>query len=327
MKAITYYQYGDYRQLELREVDKPVAGKNEVLVKVITSSINSWDLDMLRGHTWIIRVLNGFFKPRHTILGADIAGIVVATGEGVQHLKAGDEVYGDIAESGFGGFGEYVAVNEKLLARKPSRLSFRDAASLPQAGLLAVQGLRYHGDVQPGQKILINGAGGGVGTLALQYAKSRGAEVSCVDRKDKFDALHALGADYTVDFTTTDYTQTLTKYDKILDVIAHRKASDYRRALAPDGVFAMVGGSMGSLLLRMITIEPAISKYRKKKLGIMGYKTGREEVDVLTKLVEEQKMKPVIDSVFPLQDVPEAFRYFMSGSFKGKIVIDIGDTF
>jgi len=323
MKALTYNRYGSCDQLQLNEVEKPSLKKSEVLVKVIASSINSWDVDMLKGDQWIIRIIGGFINPRHTILGADIAGVVEVVGEDVRHFKIGDEVYGDIAEAGFGGFAEYVAVPEKLLAPKPKGLSFEEAASIPQAGLLAIQGLRHHGDIQPGQKILINGAGGGVGTLALQYAKAKGAEVTCVDRKEKFEMLRSLGTDHTIDFTTTDYTATGQQYNKILDVIAHRSASDYKRALKPDGVFAMIGGSMGGLLFRMMVVEPLLSRYRNKKLGIMGYMVGRTELEQLTHLLEEGKIKPVIDSVFSLKDGAKAFQYFLSGTFKGKVIIKV----
>lgn len=323
MKSIRYRQYGSYQQLHLHEIAKPVARKSEVLVKVIAASINSWDIDLLTGHTWIIRVMNGFTKPRNTKLGADIAGIVESVGENVTNFSPGDEVYGDIAEAGFGAFGEYVAVPAKLLARKPATLNFLEAAALPQAGLLAVQGLRHYGEVHAEQKILINGAGGGVGTLGLQYAKAMGAEVTCVDRKEKLEFLRALGADCVLDFNTTDYTTTGERYDKILDVIAHRTTRDYKRALKPAGTFSMIGGSMGWLLLQMMLTEPILSRYRNKKLGIMGYKTGRVELDALTLLVEEGKMKPIIDKVFPLDEVPEAFRCFMSGTFIGKIVIEV----
>jgi NADPH:quinone reductase-like Zn-dependent oxidoreductase len=256
-------------------------------------------------------------------LGADIAGIVESVGAGVTEFKMGDEVFGDIAGSHFGGFAEYVSVNENLLARKSSRMSFNQAAALPQAGLLALQGFRYHGDVMAGQSILINGAGGGVGTLALQYAKSIGAEVTCVDLEEKFELLKKLGADHVIDFTKEDYTKNGKQYDKILDVIAHRSAADYKRALKPNGVFAMIGGSMGGLLLRMMLIEPFLSKFSKQKLGIMGYRPNRKDLDLLTQLFDNGKVIPVIDRSFRLHEVGDAFRYFISGKFKGKIVVEV----
>ncbi|MGC3947933.1 MAG: NAD(P)-dependent alcohol dehydrogenase [Chryseolinea sp.] len=323
MKAGVYYQYGSWDQLRIEDVAKPVVREGEVLVKVKASSINSWDADMLKGNTWIIRLLSGLFKPRHHILGADIAGVVEEVGKGVQRLRAGDEVYGDIAEAHFGGFAEYVAVPERLLAAKPVNVSFAEAASLPQAALLAIQGLRFHGEIYKGQKILINGAGGGVGTLALQYAKAMGAEVTCVDREEKFSVLNSLGADHVIDFTRADYTSTGNQYEKILDVIAHRSTADYKRALAPGGGFAMIGGSMGGLLFRMMAIEPLLSRVRKKKLGIMPYHAGQHNLEVITGLVEDNTLRPVIDSVYPLVDVATAFRHFMDGKFCGKIVIEM----
>jgi len=323
MKAICYHRYGGPDQLALEEVSTPVPKANEVLVRVHAASINSWDDDMLRGHTFIIRALSGWRKPRYKILGSDVAGVVVAAGAACTLFKPGDEVFGDIASAGFGSFAEYVVVPENVLARKPAALSFQQAAALPQAGLLAIQGLRYHGDVQPGQRILINGAGGGVGPIALSYAKSNGAHVTCVDRAVKFEMLRAFGADELIDFTTTDYTRTGQRYDKILDVIAHRSPADYRRALTDNGVFAMIGGSMGALLLRMITLEPLLSKYRSQKLGIMGYRVTTSSLEELGKMLEEGRIKVAIDRSFALAHLREAFEHFRSGSFKGKIVIQV----
>jgi len=325
MHAICYYQYGTPDRLQWVQLPKPVPQEGEVLVKVIAASLNSWDLDMLRGNFWIIRMLSGLFKPRHNTLGADIAGVVVETGPRTHDFKIGDEVFGDIAEAKFGGFAEYVAVPEKLLARKSARMTFEQAAALPQAGLLAIQGLRYQGEVKAGQHVLINGAGGGVGTLALAYLKSISAHVTCVDRTEKLAYLKTLGADEVIDFTTTDYTRTGKTYDKILDVIAHRSAADYKRALKPNGVFVMIGGSMGGLLLRMMAIEPLLSRFRTKKLGIMGYRPNRPDLDALTHWVETGKVVPVIDRVFSLQHTADAFRYFIAGKFIGKILVRTQD--
>ena len=323
MKAVCYYHYGKPDQLVFTEVPTPEIKPGHVLVRVHAASINSWDYDMLRGHTFIIRVLSGFTKPKYPIVGCDIAGVVEQVGAGCADWKVGDEVFGDIAEGGFGAFAEYVCVPEKLLARKPSSVSFKDAAAIPQAGLLAIQGLRYHGDMQAGQHLLINGAGGGVGPIALSYAKSKGAHVTCVDRAEKFDILKSFGADELIDFTTTDYTRTGKQYDKILDVTAWRSAADYRRALTPNGIFTMIGGSMGGLLLRMMVIEPLLSKFRSQKLGIMGYRPSRVALDELIGLYESKTINVAIDRVFPLSQLREAFEYFESGKFKGKIVIEV----
>ncbi|MGN7723783.1 NAD(P)-dependent alcohol dehydrogenase [Chitinophaga sp. 22620] len=323
MKAIVYKEYGSPEVLHLMEVEKPVPKDGEVLVKVHAASVNSWDWDLLWGKPLLVRIIGGLRKPKHTVLGADMAGRVEAAGKNVTKFKPGDEVFGDIAESGFGGFAEYVAVPEKLLAGKSPEMTFEQAAALPQAGLLALQGLRYHGAVLPGQKILINGAGGGVGTLALQYAKSLGAEVTCVDRSEKFEMLRSLGADHLIDYNVEDYTRNGLQYNKVLDVIAHRSVSDYKRALQPGGTFAMIGGSMGGLLLQLMVLGPVISRFTGRKLGIMGYRPNREDLDQLTQLFEAGKLMPVIDRHYPLDQVADAFRYFGTGRVMGKIVITI----
>jgi NADPH:quinone reductase-like Zn-dependent oxidoreductase len=322
MKAIVYYRYGSPDVLQVQDVPKPVPAKDEVLVKVHAASINSWDWDLLKGNHLLLRLLGGLTKPRHKILGADIAGRVEAAGNNATQFKAGDEVFGDIAGSGFGGFAEYVCVPEKLLAKKSRHMSFEQAAALPQAGLLALQGLRYKGTIEAGQKVLINGAGGGVGTLALQYAKLCGAEVTCVDKEEKSEMLRSLGADHFIDYTKEDYTRNGQQYDRILDVIAHRTVADYKRALKPGGVFAMIGGSMGGLLLKLMLLGPLLST-GKKKLGIMGYRPTRKDLDELTALFEAGKVIPVIDKVYTLAETAEAFRYFGTGNVKGKVVISI----
>lgn len=325
MKAIIYTRYGSPDNLQLQEMPKPVPKDDEVLVKVCASSINSWDWDNLMGRQFLVRLISGLTKPRHIIPGADVAGIVEAVGKDVVDFKPGDEVYGDIAGAGFGCFAEYVTAPAKLLAYKSPAMSFEQAAALPQAGFLAIQGLQYYRGIQPGQQVLINGAGGGVGPLALQYAKMRGCIVTCVDKASKLDILHSLGADHLVDYTKEDYTRTGKQYDYILDVIAHRTASDYRRALKPGGVFSMIGGSMGGLLLCMMLIEPLLAKFSNKKLGIMGYRPNRVDLELMNKLFEEGKFTPLIDKTFPLSQTADAFHYFGEGNFKGKIVIKIPD--
>ena len=323
MKAIVYTKYGSPSVLQLQEVEKPVPKENEVLVKIYAASLNSWDWDLLQGKPFLVRVIGGLFKPKHKILGADIAGKVEAVGNTVKEFKPGDEVFGDIAGSGFGGFAEYVAVREKLLAKKSPAITFEQSASLPQAGLLALQGLRYKGTIKQGDELLINGAGGGVGTIGLQYAKLLGAVVTCVDNPEKFQLLQSLGADYCIDYTKEDYTRNGKQYDRILDVIAHRSVADYKRALKPGGIFAMIGGSMGGLLFQFIFIWPILSKFTNKKLGLMGYRPTRKDLEYLNQLVEEHKLIPVIDKCYPLEDVPAAFQYFSTGNIKGKIIITV----
>ena len=323
MKAIVYTEYGTPDNFQLKEVDKPAIKENEVLLKVYASSINSWDWDLLKGKPFLVRLIGGLFKPKNKILGADVAGVIEAVGSRVTDFKTGDEVFGDIAGRGFGGFAEYAAVPQKLLVKKPASMSFEQATALPQAGLLALQGLRYKKPLQQGQYLLINGAGGGVGPIALQYAKSIGAHITCVDKKEKFDMLRSLGADELLDYRDADYTQTGKQYDYILDVIAHNSAADYKRALKPGGVFAMIGGSMGGLLFQMMLLQPLFSAFRNKKLGIMGYRVSQEGLNELSLLFEENKITPIIDKVFPLEETADAFRYFGEGNFKGKIVISV----
>jgi NADPH:quinone reductase-like Zn-dependent oxidoreductase len=321
MKAIVYTKYGTPEVLQLKEVDKPVPKENEVLIKVIASSVNEWDNGLIGGKGLLTRLLGGLFKPKNKILGADVAGIIETVGSNIKNFKPGDEVFGDIAGAGFGAFAEYVCTPEKMLAKKSPKMSFEQAAALPQAGLLAMQGIRFKKPLQTGQHLLINGAGGGVGPVALQYAKSIGATVTCVDKEEKFEILRSLGADELIDYRKTDYTKTGMQYDYILDVTARRSVHDYKRALKPNGVFAMIGGSMGWLLFQMMLIQPLLSKFTNKKLGIMGYHVNREGLDELTSLYEKGIIKPVIDKSFPLEKTTDAFRYYEQGGFKGKIVI------
>ena len=323
MKATWYSRYGNPDVLQLKEVEKPAPKKNEVLVKVVASSVNEWDNGLLRGEGLLARLLGGLFKPKNKILGADVAGVIEAVGSNIKNFKPGDEVFGDIAGAGFGGFAEYVCAPEKMLAKKSPKMSFEQAAAIPQAGLLAMQGLRYKKPLQAGQHLLINGAGGGVGPIALQYAKSIGAIVTCVDKEEKFDMLRSYGADELMDYRKTDYTKTGIQYDYIMDVTARRSVRDYKRALKPGGAFAMIGGSMGWLVFQMMLIQPLLSKFRNKKLGIMGYRVTSEGLTELSRLFEEGKISPAIDRRFPLEETAGAFRYYEQGNFKGKIVITI----
>lgn len=323
MKAIWYSQYGSPDVLQQKEVDKPTPKENEVLIKVLASSVNEWDIGLISGKGLLTRLLGGLFKPKNKILGADVAGVIETTGGNIKNFKPGDEVFGDIAGAGFGAFAEYVCAPEKMLSKKSPKMSYEQAAALPQAGLLALQGLRYKKPLQAGQHLLINGAGGGVGPIALQYAKSIGATATCVDKEEKFDMLRSFGADELIDYRKTDYTKTGNRYDYILDVTARRSVRDYKRALKPGAVFAMIGGSMGWFLFQMMLVQPLFSKFSDKKLGIMGYRVSNEGLAELSRLFEEGKIFPVIDRSFPLEETANAFRYYQQGNFKGKIVITI----
>jgi len=319
MKAIVYDKYGPPEVLQLQEVEKPAPKDNEVLVKVNVVSLNAADLEYLRG-TAMIR-MGGLLKPKHKILGSDIAGRVETVGKNVKQFQPGDEVFGDLFYGGFGAFAEYVCVPENALALKPTSMSFEEVVTLPQSGLLALQGLRDKRQIQPGQKVLINGAGGGTGTFAVQIAKSFGAEVTGVDSTQKLDMVRSIGADQTIDYTQEDFTKSGQRYDLILDVVVSRSIFDYKRALNPKGILRMVGGSMGRLFISTF-LGPLIS--RSKKMSIVMWKQMKKEDLVFMKeLFEAGKVVPVIDRRYPLSEVAEAFRYLEEGNHQGKVVITV----
>lgn len=320
MKAIFYQQYGSPDVLKLKEVDKPIPKDNEVLIKVYASSINSWDWDLLTGKPYLYRLLFGIIKPKLTILGADIAGRVEAIGKNVKQLHPGDEVFGDISGCSWGGFAEYVCASENVLTHKSVHMTFDEAAAIPQAGVLALQALRYKGQLKQGQTVLINGAGGGVGTFALQIAKSFGAEVTCVDSSDKLDLLRSIGADYTIDYTQQDFTKSGKCYDLILDVVAHHSIFDYKRALNPKGTYVMVGGSIRRIF-QIAFLGPLIS-LTSKKMGILMHAPSTNDLKLINEFFETGKVVPVIDRRYPISEVAEALRYFGQGRVKGKIVIN-----
>ncbi|WP_338000970.1 NAD(P)-dependent alcohol dehydrogenase [Neobacillus terrae] len=257
------------------ELKTPTQKENEVLVKVHALSVNSWDWDLLRGKPFLARI-GGIFKPKYQILGADIAGRVEAIGREVKNLLPGDEVFGDISWCGWGGFAEYVCVHEDALSIKPSSMTYEQAAAIPQAAVLALQGLRDKGQFQDGQKLLINGAGGGVGTFALQIAKLHGAEVTCVDSTGKLEMLKEMGADQVIDYTKEDLVQDGRGYDLILDVVGNRSIFDYKRLLNPKGTYVMVGGTM-SLISQILFLGPLISKKERKNFNILVHKPNKQD--------------------------------------------------
>jgi NADPH:quinone reductase-like Zn-dependent oxidoreductase len=320
VKAIVYTKYGPPEVLQLKERPKPIAKEDEVLVRVHATSLNAADFENMRG-VWSAR-FGGPFKPMYKILGTDLAGRVEAVGSGVTQFQPGDEVWGDLSfPYGFGTFAEYVAVSEKALAPKPAGMTFEEASTYPQAAIIALQTLRDVGQVQPGQKVLINGAGGGMGTFAMQIAKMYGAEVTGVDSAPKLDMLRSLGADHVIDYAQTDYTSTGQHYDVVLDVVARRSVFDYRRALSPEGRFIIVGGSLGTFL-QVVLIGGLISRRGSQKLGINAYDmNNREDYASLAELFEAGKVVPVIDRQYTLAEVPEAIRYLEEGRALGKVVI------
>src|SRR6266704_4438532 len=321
MKAIVYHKYGSPDVLELKEVAKPTPKDNEVLVKVHAASVNAADVEHLRG-VYLVR-LGGLLKPQYKILGSDIAGRVEAVGRKVTQFQPGDAVFGDLSECGFGAFAEYVSVPENAVALKPASLTFEEAAAVPSAAIITLQGLRDKGQVQPGQKVLINGAGGGMGTFAVQIAKLFGAEVTGVDSTRKLDMLRSIGADHVIDYTQEDFTKSGQRYDLILDVVASQSIFDYKRALSPKGIYVMVGGSLAAILQGFL-LGPLISRTGSKKMGSVMWKpNNQEDLAILEELFAAGKVAPIIDRRYPLSEVPEALRYLEEGHAKGKVVITV----
>jgi NADPH:quinone reductase-like Zn-dependent oxidoreductase len=322
MKAIVCTKYGSPDVLQLKEVEKPTPGEDEALVKVHAVSLNAADVETLRGD-FIVRIAAPR-KPMHKILGSDIAGRIEAVGGNVKQFKPGDEIWADLSfPLGLGAFAEYVCVSEKALRLKPASMTFEEAAAYPQAALVALQSLRDKGQIQSGHKVLINGAGGGMGTFAVQIAKYYGAEVTGVDSAMKLDMLRSIGADHVIDYTQEDYTKSGPRYDLILDVAAYRSVFDYRRALNPDGIFMIVGGSF-STLLQVITIGTLISRTGRKRIGINAWEPNkREDLALLAELFEAGKVVPIIERIYPLSEVPKAFRHLEEGQVLGKVIISV----
>ncbi len=317
MKAIVYTKYGGPEVLRIKEVEKLFPKDDEVLIKVHAVSINDWDMGLLHGD-FINRMLNGFSKPKRTILGSDIAGRIDAVGKNISKFKIGDEVYGDLSGR-WGGFAEYVCAPEKSLALKPATMSFEEAASIPQAAMLAVQGLIDKGKIHAGQKLLINGAGGGVGTFGVQIAKLYGIEITGVDSTVKLDMLSSIGFDHVIDYTKEDFTKNGKRYDLILDAKTNRSMFDYVRALSPNGIYVTVGGSIRRLLQALL-LSPLIRMIYKKHILIVALKENKD-LAYMNELFEAGKIKPVIHGPYKLNEFHEAFRIFDKAEHKGKVVI------
>jgi NADPH:quinone reductase-like Zn-dependent oxidoreductase len=317
VKAIVFETYGPPEVLRLKEVEKPTPKEDEVLVEIHAASINYVDWQVLRGESFLMRLMNGLLKPKHKILGDDLAGRVEAVGAKVKQYQPGDEVFGI---SNFDAFAEYACVPERALALKPASMTFDEAAAIPEAGMTALQGLRDKGQIQAGQKVLINGASGGVGTYAVQIAKSFGAEVTGVCSTSKLDLVRSLGADVVIDYTKDDFTQTGQRYDLILAVGGNRSIFDYKRALNPEGIYVCAGGSASQYFQAML-LGPLISIVGNQKLGSMLGNLNQEDFVFLVELYEAGKVRPVIDRRFPLSEVPEALRYYGAGHARGKVVI------
>lgn len=320
MKAIICPKYGSPDILELKEVEKPFPGDNEILIKVYATSLNAADWHIMRGDPAIYRPVIGLLKPKYKILGADVAGRVESVGKSITQFKPGDEVFGNLSACGFGGFAEFVCADENALVLKPVNTTFEEAAAVPLAAISALQGLCDCGQIQPGQKVLINGASGGVGTFAIQIAKSFGANVTGVCSTGKMDMVKSIGADHVIDYTKTDFTRNGQQYDLIVAANGDRSILDYKRALTSTGRYVMIGGS-GTQMAQAIFLGPFLSMTSGKKMSNLMAKANQKDLIFLKELLETDKVKPVIDRRYTLTQVPEAMRYLEEGHTKGKIVI------
>ncbi|TMF40042.1 MAG: NAD(P)-dependent alcohol dehydrogenase [Chloroflexi bacterium] len=324
MIAIVRYRYGSPDVLKLEDLDKPVVEDEDVLVRVRAASLNADDLEYLYGRSPFTRIATGLRKPRIRGLGVDVAGQVEAVGKDVTHLHEGDEVFGNMTEHGLGAYAEYVCAPARAFALKPARLTFEEAATVPQSAVLALQGLRGKRQIQTGDRVVINGAGGNVGPFAMQIAKYFGAEVTGVDNTRKLDLVRSVGADHLIDYTREDFTQNGQRYDYVLDVVARRSMFECRRALRPGGVYVMLGASTARLLQGTF-LGPLISMSGSKKMGMMWWwkPFKQEDVAFLKELIESGRVAPVIDRRYTLGEVPEALRYLEEGHARGKIVITV----
>lgn len=320
MKAIVYQKYGLPDVLELKEVVKPIPKDDEVLIKIRAVSVNASDYEFLTGKPFYVRIW-GILKPKYKILGSDVAGVIEAVGKNVKQFRPGEEVFGDVFGS-WGGFAEYVCAHQDTVMLKPENMTFIQAATIPQAGVVALQGLRDKGKIESGQKVLINGAGGGAGTFAIQIAKLFGAEVTGVDNSEKLDMMRSIGADYVIDYTNEDYTQNGQRYDLILDLVAYRSIFDNKRVLSTNGIYVMVGGSVSSLFQTLI-FGSLISKIENKSMGVLTHKQNRKDLDVMLTLFRTGKVMSVIDKCYPLNKTSDALRYLGEGHAKGKVVITL----
>jgi len=316
MKAFMYQRYGPPQSLRMAEVAKPWPKADEVLIKVRAASVNAADWHVVRGKPLFSRATLGLLRPKHQILGGDIAGEVETVGSGVTRFKPGNEIYANLLDHGFGGFAEFVSVPVDVMALKPSNLSFEDAAAVPMAAVTALQGLDHHGEIRPEQKILINGATGGVGSFAVQIAKSYGPEVTGVTSTRNIELVRSLGADHVLDYTTTDFVQNGRRYDLILDTVGNRSLSDLRRGLAIGGKAAVTGfTSVGNLL--------AVSLRGGKDVAQVQAHVSAEDLEVLSELILAGKVRPYIDRRYKFAEVPAAIAYVEEGHARGKVVVSL----
>jgi NADPH:quinone reductase-like Zn-dependent oxidoreductase len=321
MKAIICEQYGDPADLIYGDTEKPSPSENEVLVKIYATAVNDYDWSSVRGKPNLYRLLFGILKPKSKIPGMELAGIVEEVGANVSSFRKGDRVYGDTSEFGFGSFAEFMSVNEAALTIMPDEMSFQEAASLPHASILALQGLKDKGGIKKGQRILINGGGGGVGTFGLQIAKQYDAEVTGVDTGEKLQMMKDLGFDHIIDYKEEDFTKNGEHYDLILDAKTNRSPFSYLRSLSIGGTYVTVGGILSKLLL-IVVLGPILSKFTWKNLKLLPLEPNKG-LDYINELYSEKKLKCIIDGPYPLQETPTAIQYFGDGLHSGKVVISV----
>jgi NADPH:quinone reductase-like Zn-dependent oxidoreductase len=325
MRAFIYEKYGPPEALRMATVDKPAPGAREVLVRVMATSVNPADWHSLRGKPLFSRITLGLRRPKHQILGVDIAGQVEVVGDGVTRFKPGDEVYANLLNHGYGGFAEYASVPVEVVSVKPANLSYEEAAAVPMAAVTALQGLRHHGEIRPGQKVLINGASGGVGTFAVQIAKSYGAEVTGVTSTRNIDLVRSLGADHVIDYTTTDFVRGGQRYDLILDAVGNRSVPDLRRALAAGGKAAVTGFTSVARLIRVALLGGAGSgPGRRRDIAMVSALVTAADLELVAELIEAGKVRPAIDRHYPFADIPTAIAYLEQGHASGKVVVGTG---
>ena len=314
MKAFISDKYGSPEMLRMAEVEKPAPATDEALVNVLAVSVNPADWRSMRAKPFFSRTTLGLLRPKHRILGVDIAGRVEAVGSGVTQFKRGDEVYANLLDHGSGGFAEYVSAPVEVMSLKPANLSFEEAAAVPMAAVTALQGLRHHGEVQAGQRVLINGASGGIGTFAVQIAKSYGAEVSGLTSTRNIDLVDSLGADHVVDYTTTDFFRSGRRYDLILDTIGNLSVRDLRRALAEGGKAAVIRFTSVAKLI-------GVSLRGGKDIAIVSAHVATTDLEFLSHLIEAGKVRPHIDRRYPFTEIPAAITYLEQGHARGKVVV------
>ena len=322
MHAMVYTHYGSPDVLQFTEVAKPTPKDHEVLINVHASSANAADVHYLRGTPLVFRLQCGLLTPKNTLLGADVAGRIEAVGSNVTLFQPGDEVFGDMSSCGRGAFAEYICASEDALVLKPANLSFEEAAAVPVAAVTALQGLRDKGQIQPGQKVLINGASGGVGTFAVQIAKAFGADVTGVCSTSKVDLVRSLGADHVIDYTQEDFTTNGQRYDLILAANGNHSIAAYKRALTPQGTYVMSGGS-GAQMVQAMLLGPVISMTGRQKLGNLLARPSTTDLACVKELLEAGNVVPVIDTCYPLRQVADAIRYLEQGHARGKVIISV----